>query len=463
MSTLVERCRELVAEIVAGRRCILATGPVAGMAGTVKLLRELGATDFLLLADSQGTGAAPEPPVEAYIVGRESSDMMTGIRNHAAGLRDLPPEAAAAVERFDPDRTACVFVSFVIDVSEIAGRPVYAPRLPEWLPLEDKSVIDAVWDDLGVARAPSRVVAANAAALGEAAAQLDPTGEGTVWSGDSREGFNGGASYVRWVRTAEHAREASDFFSAHCDRVRVAPFLEGIPCSIHGLVFAGGEVATFRPCEMVVLRRTRQAEFLYAGASTFWDPPAADREALRELARRVGAGLHARVGYRGPFTIGGVLTANGFRPTELNARFGAAMGLLGRGLTELPLFLLTERIKRGDPTVDPEALERRLVENADNNRGGGGWTIVPGARTETEVHDIVYEDGRYRLAAEGEAASGTLTLGPASAGTWVRFSPDTAQLPEGEPVAPRVVAAFALAEAEFGCPFGPLEAAREMC
>ena len=52
------------------------------------------------------------------------------------------------------------------------------------------------------------------------------------------------------------------------------PFLEGIPCSIHGVVFPDG-VATFRPVEMVTLRRPGSNRLHYAGAATFWDPPAA--------------------------------------------------------------------------------------------------------------------------------------------------------------------------------------------
>jgi hypothetical protein len=67
------------------------------------------------------------------------------------------------------------------------------------------------------------------------------------------------------------------------------PFLEGVPCSIHGVVFPEG-AATFRPVEMVTLRRPGSSRLRYAGAATFWDPPAADREVMRDLARRVGEG-----------------------------------------------------------------------------------------------------------------------------------------------------------------------------
>ena len=128
-------------------------------------------------------------------------------------------------------------------------------------------------------------------ALSAAAHDLDG-GLGTVWSGDAREGFNGGGEYVRWVRDDWQARDASDFFAEHCDRVRVMPFLDGVPCSIHGVVFPDG-VAALRPVEMLTLRTTddnARHRFVYGGMSTHWDPPVADREAMRP-ARRVAARL----------------------------------------------------------------------------------------------------------------------------------------------------------------------------
>ena len=45
--------------------------------------------------------------------------------------------------------------------------------------------------------------------------------------------------------------------------------------------------------------RPGRAAFSYAGSATFWDPPDADRAEMREIARKVGAHLRARVGYRG--------------------------------------------------------------------------------------------------------------------------------------------------------------------
>ena len=65
-----------------------------------------------------------------------------------------------------------------------------AMRLLRLLPgeLEDKVVVDDLWDELGVARAPSEVVPADPAALPAATRRLD-RGAGTAWAGDARQGL----------------------------------------------------------------------------------------------------------------------------------------------------------------------------------------------------------------------------------------------------------------------------------
>ena len=77
------------------------------------------------------------------------------------------------------------------------------------------------------------------------------------------------------MRSASNAEEAVRHVAAHCDRVRVMPFLDGGPCSIHGIVFPD-HIAASRPVEMVTLRRGRGTG---AGSSTFAD---------RELGPNVG-------------------------------------------------------------------------------------------------------------------------------------------------------------------------------
>ena len=88
------------------------------------------------------------------------------------------------------------------------------------------------------------------------------------------------------------------------------PFLDGVPCSIHGFVLPDG-TAALRPVEIAMLRDEAERRFVYGGLGTSWDPPAADREEMRDVVRRVGAHLQAAHGYRGAFGIDGVLTADG--------------------------------------------------------------------------------------------------------------------------------------------------------
>ena len=61
---------------------------------------------------------------------------------------------------------------------------------------------------------------------------------------------------------------------------------------------------------------------------------------MRGVARRVGAELRRRVGFGGAFTVDGVMTAEGFRPTELNPRMGAGLMQIARGADEVPVDLV---------------------------------------------------------------------------------------------------------------------------
>ena len=56
------------------------------------------------------------------------------------------------------------------------------------------------------------------------------------------------------------------------------PFLEGVPCSIHGIVYPDHVIAV-RPVEQISLRRAAAPTFFYAGCATFYDPPAGVAEA----------------------------------------------------------------------------------------------------------------------------------------------------------------------------------------
>jgi len=240
------------------------------------------------------------------------------------------------------------------------------------------------------------------------------------------------------------------------------PFLEGIPCSIHGIVFPW-IVTAFRPVELVTLRRPGPERLLYAGTATFWDPADSDREEMRALARRVGECLRKRVGFRGLFTVDGVMSEEGFLPTELNPRAGAGLQGMTAAIPALPFALLAIAAQAGeDLDFRPEVLESLVVEAADARRGAGVRTFFPGDRDRTEIHGLVEESGRYRLAKSDEARSASLVTGPSNQGGFLAFAPDPARIARGPSAAPRAIDAFRVADQDLGVGLGPLEPARSV-
>lgn len=459
----LEHWRELLARVYGGRRWILALDVLVGARGMVRDLKRLGAEATLCIAATRGTGEAPDPELapDPVVLGIEAPDLMSAMRKSLAALAGLPAEVVARVEAFDPEGTCRVIGTLFDDGRPVAGRRKYGARPESWQRLEDKTTVDALWDAVGTPRAPARVVALDdAGGLEEAVRSLD-AGAGTVWAADNREGFHGGASYTRVVRSPRQAEEVRRFMATAADRVRVMPFLEGVPCSIHGFVFAT-ETVVLRPCEMLVFRRPGRTDLLYGMAATYWDPPAADREVMRRLARRVGDHLRRTVGYRGAFTVDGVLTADGFLPTELNPRFGAALGMINRAV-DLPLMLLNLALVEREPFEwQPRRLERALVTAADAERAGGTMAMVHRPVEDETEADLVWAGGDFRRAGEGETADATAVLGPAAFGGFLRVDLLPERTPVGPSAAPRAAAALRWADTAWELGIGELEPAPDV-
>jgi hypothetical protein len=440
----VDGYRELLRPLFAGRRVVLTGGAAQGHVAQVRALRDLG-SDRCLVIGGRGTGPLPpEEDADVVLVDVSAPDMVAEIRTWDRLHADPPPHVVEALDRFDADGDGLLLLTPFDTAKELAGRRSWGARPPEWTALEDKTRADALCDRAGVVRPPSEVVPVALPELRRAAARLD-IGSGTVWAGDASDGFNGGAVCVHWVRDDDDAEAAAAALAPRCRTARVAPFLEGVPCSIHGFVTGDG-VAALRPVELVTLRSARRPRLRYAGTATVWDPPEADREAMREAARRIGAALRAEVSLRGFFTVDGVLTADGFRPTEVNPRFGA--GLLGYAASapELSLPLLHRATIAG--AIDPAAadVEALLVPAADATRVAASWMAVPGRRIEEE--------------GEAELPGGTkVMVGPGPMGAFVRVTFDVPSLPAGAPVAPAAVAALGVADERFDLGIGPLEPA----
>ena len=300
------------------------------------------------------------------------------------------------------------------------GRSPAAGRRRSW-PSRTRCWPTQVWDAAGVARAPYRLVdladdAALAAATDELGGEL-----GAVWAGDARDGFNGGGNFVRWVRDDRDRAAAAAFFRPRCDRVRVMPFLDGVPCSIHGFVLPDG-TAALRPVEIVIAARPGRPDLRLRR------PRHAPGTRRRPTARRcatpsAGSGAHLQRahGYRGAFGIDGVLTADGFRPTELNTRMSAGASAVAEPDRRFFTFLqaaLVAGVDTGLAPADVEALVagdgrpprregRRSSPRASTPRRGG---VLPGRLGRRCVHPC----GRARPATCSPSARRRAACSPRS-------------------------------------------------
>jgi hypothetical protein len=458
----VEALRAHLMEPLRGRKVILAYRYLASILPALAVLDSLGCPKPMVIARGIGTGELPEPGAAVVHMMRMPTGSMTEEVRSLERLTLAPPaKVLAAVEAYDPDHEAVWWLGPIGTNVPVDGRPVYGGRPQAWAALENKTTVDEMWADVGAPRAPCEVVHLGQDVL-PVAQRLDG-GDGTVWAGDNRDGTNGGGDYVRWVRDPADAQRALDFFSAHCDRVRVMPFLQGVPCSIHGLVLPTG-VVPLRPMELVTLQLVERSTFLFGGVSTWWDPLAADREEMRELARHVGTLLRDKYGFLGGFGIDGVLTAEGFRPTELNPRFSGGLTVISSGTPELPLEMLQVSLVAGrDVGVSADDLESLLIESTDRNRVGRAMAITEVVRPKSSTTvPVIWRDGELSEATDPDDRSGEVVIGPTSVGALITLALSAGVLTPGMRMAPLNAALMRFADRRWGTTFGPVQIAPDV-
>jgi hypothetical protein len=443
-------------ELYAGRPALLGPGILAAYPNIAAWLQLLDCP-VLVVTTARGTGPVPTGVRVVEIDSPPATSATEELRALDHLARTLPPEALAELDALDPDRRGFWWCGpFVTNDEPVAGRPVLFGRSRRQYAMEDKLFAERLWDEAGIAHAPSRIVPVDRDALAAATTEL-ATDLGAVWSGDARDGFNGGGNYVRWVRTDDGQDAAYGFFAARCDQVRVQPFLDGVACSIHGVVLPDG-TATFRPVEIVTLRNRERLRLVYGGLSTWWDPPPADREYLREVARTVGDHLARSYGYRGFFGIDGVLTEDGFLPTEINTRMPAGATTLAKVDARLLHFVQSHLVSGLDPGITSAELET-LLPLMDAERIGdpksfgpeslGGAVDYPVAVDELGVHRAETETGNVFAVADNPSGY-FATIRPCSA------------LALGDRLAPITVGLMRHLDEHFGTDHGRLEVAPDV-
>jgi len=354
---------------VRDRQVIVAFEVLAGMTRTVADLARWGARPPLLVSDARGVGPIPDPFAADVVELPEQTfpTLTEQVRARMSPQQRLTPDVVAAIDAYDPDRQARWWVSPVCPNADLLGRAVLGGRPQHQARLEDKMLLDDLLSRVGAPTTPAVQCLSTYDDLMPATDEVvRATGDGqAVWSGDARDGTTGGGDLVRWIRTDGQATMAAHFFAEQCDRVRVAAFLDGVPCSIHAMCLPDG-VVVFNPVELAILRDAERGRFVTAGMGTTWSPPPVDAQHMQALARAVGTELAKSFGYRGGFGIDGVLTADGFRVTEINPRFSGGLGRLARVApsAHLALIQLNALIGRdiGRPAAQVEHETRALLD-----------------------------------------------------------------------------------------------------
>lgn len=449
----IEYYHELFSRQISERPWIITADAAAGAYRNAQRLLDAGAPGVMIVGGTAGAGPPLPDGVELFLLNTRGATIMRGLRAFQSALSAAPRELCDAIATWDPDGRAAILGNFLNRERSLCGRPVLGASRPEWQALEDKMIVDDLWDRAGIARAPVEIVDASDAESVARASQRIAGPDGAVVVADNTEGWHGGAEYTRYLAPSADWSESIAFLAEHATRARVMPFLRGVPCSIHGLVLPD-RVLVFRPVELLIYRRPASDEFVYGGMDTVWDPPATVRDQMRRAARAVGSVIRREVGYRGFFGIDGVCTDDGFFPTELNPRLTSAVGLFG----SYPYGDINRAVIEGDDVdLRADEMESEIVAHADSNRSGR-WLrpITHLSPDESTPYPIRWTGERWESSDEDNATA-TMHFGPAAQGAIIfTLLNENHGLDPGESIAEIVVRAFQLADEMLGTRIGEL-------
>lgn len=374
MTGSLDGIRDFVRNRVEGKKFIFTGDGATSFEAKIEQLRSLGAGPFLaitlktMINDKVDLG---DDVIQLEVELEINPENFTYEDGWNEVFDNPNQEIKNAIHDFDPNGEAFLTVFRFRTATHAFGRKIDAYRNPDWVQLEDKTLVDGFFAQHSIPAPRSTVVDANEDAMVQASAMID-SGNGTVWSGDNTLGLNSRGNMVRWLRPDADPQDIGHFvrkFSSACESVRIAEFVEGRPCSIHGFVLDGG-VAVFRPVELLVLRG-KHGKFWFAGTNTYWQPSIELRVEMRSIARQVGEALKRDYNYRGAFCCDGIAGRNGYVINELNTRIGDGLGYVANALPDFPFEVLQ------DLAVSNQAddLDSHFIETLEDAVQAAGDTI----------------------------------------------------------------------------------------
>jgi hypothetical protein len=399
-----------------------------------RLLETAGVNSVLVLAFD-----GPQlSPLLAHPSHREAGELVAA-RHRLLGTLSGKSPLAQMVDGFDPARRAVLLVTDPLDPREVGERHLFGAKHPSWSLVEHKSVVDTLWDVMGVDRAESVTLDRPGALLRPGA--LAVTGIVASWQPLGEAPTAGGSG----IRTALTEIDDGPF------RVRVMPHLTGRPCRLHGLTSADRTVV-FPPLELLVPQRREGGSFLCAGSAPLSAP---EQAPLTALTRRLGDQLRAFLAYRGGFSVDGILTPDGFRPTDLNTRVTSALESLP-ATVRVAVHACALAARAGLIDLPGPALGRYV---AHAFRQTGELLIrAPFPDNDRLVREPVRWSGAVLVSAGHAEPHGVLDIGPGARGAVLNARLRHADLPDGMDLQAVTIAVFEAADRLLGARYGPLMA-----
>jgi hypothetical protein len=459
------KIRRTLREVFSSRPWLAVSDVEQGAAATATALSDLGATEILAVGVNKGVGDI-DPGLKMLRFDRPPVDeMMDSIRQADRLLRNPPKSILEEIDRWDPDQRARSIVDFLFAEGNICGRATFGARERRWEALEDKTMLSTL---AGAARLDNTV--GQVVSLNDSDAVLNAHKKlaselGTVWAVDNAAGWHGGGHGTFWIGDEQAAHRHRESLLAQHGTIRVMPFIEGIPCSIHGMVHKGEAIA-FRPMELLTYRDHAEHQIIYAKAASLWDPAETDREAMRRAARLIGDELHRRVDYRGVFTLDGIMSQNGFVPTEVNTRFGGALPPTVKGADReaINLNLLNLAVIEGlAEDLDAGMLESWITEALDRHRWARGMfqTLIRPTDEKTITIGRGPDGSLHPVPDDADDPVGTIAWGPRGTGG-LMFVNAATTLTTGPSSAPAILELAQCASHALGADLPLLEPAREV-